>query len=147
MRNSILIPILALCLLISCALISSCDTFSTPVETGTDTDGVDAHIEWYHDADAYPTYGVDHQRMEHYYTHEITVADIEGYINELVSVGYAVDTAAEHSMYETIDEVFAALENPHEGTEVKFTMTRGDDLLILEFVYIGGDIWTSEIDS
>lgn len=142
-----IISFLLLLSIVSLSLIlSSCDSFSQPIETGTDTDGVDAYIDWMHDADAYPSYGVDNQRTKHYYTHKVTLDEITTYINELSSIGYALNTEINPHLT-SLDEVIAAFDEPYEGLEVKFSMVRGEDSLILEYVYIGGETWTSEIDS
>lgn len=122
---------------------AACGDLGTPIDTGVDSDGIDGGIKWTYELDAYPTYGVDRQRQKHYYTYDVTTAEIENYLNALINAGYTVSEA-----YGTaVSDDFFAPVGAYSGAEAYYVMTKGDSTIILTYIYQSDGTWISEVDS
>ncbi len=123
----------------------SCEAIGEPIDTGVDSDGVDAGIEWMYEIEVYPTYGVDRQRQKHYYTYDVTSEEIDEYMTMLTEeLGYVV-----------MDSYGTALsEDEHRptgtyvGAEAFYVLARrGKTTIHLTYIYQDNGTWMSEVDS
>lgn len=123
---------------------TACDGIGTPIDTGVDSDGIDAGIEWMYPLDAYPTYGVDRQRQKHYYTYDVTTEQIDEYIGALLDAGYTVADS-----YGTA--LASGSRHPvgtYAGAEAYYVMSKTDGTtVILTYIYQENGTWISEVDS
>lgn len=121
----------------------SCEYISAPIDTETDDSGVDGGIEWMYDIEAYPTYGVDRQRQKHYYTYDVTTEQIDEYIGALFTAGYTLTEA--YGTAQSSDVRYPVGHYP--GDEAYYVFSKGDNSIILTYIYQDNGTWIAEVDS
>lgn len=123
--------------------LASCEYISAPIETGTDDSGVDGGIEWMYSLEAYPTYGIDRQRQKHYYTYDVTTEQIDEYMGALFTAGYTLSDA--YGTAQSSNDRYPV--GKYAGDEAYYVFTKGEESIILTYIYQDNGKWISEVDS